>query len=105
MKPVRCAVLLGCAVAVAASLSACREEEQGRILLYQKGVYLGKADTGLSEQARRAIRLRTRYQGESVSAGGGGSARRANIRPPADAVRTGASEERLRQRARRQGFN
>ncbi len=88
MKPVRGAVLLGCAVAVAASLSACREEEQGRILNYQKGVYLGKPDTGLSEQARRAIRHRTRNQAESVGAGGGGGgARPANIRPPEERLR------------------
>ena len=64
MKPVRIAVLLGCAAVVALSLGACRENEQGRVLLFQKGVYLGKADTEPSEQTRRAARNRMRYQSD-----------------------------------------
>ena len=95
MKPVRLAVLLGSALALAASLSACREEEQGRILNYQKGVYLGKPDTGISEQARRAIWGRIRNQTETVAAGaagGRGGVWTANVRPPAGTVKAGVPE-------------
>jgi len=42
--------------------SACREEEQNRITLYQKGTYLGKADTGLTDDAIRNLANHTRQQ-------------------------------------------
>ncbi len=88
MKPVRIAVLLGCAAVVALSLGACREDEQGRVLLYQKGVYLGKADTEPSEQALRAARNRMTYLGRPGEMGDGGAAsgRAPNLRPPQRAV-------------------
>jgi len=88
MKPMRSAVLLGCAAAVALSLGACREDEQGRVLLYQKGVYLGKADTEPSEQALGAARNRMGYLGRPGGIGGGGvaSGRAPNVRPPSRAV-------------------
>ncbi len=54
-------LLLG-AMAISAALGGCREEEQNRVLLYNKGVYAGKADTPLSPEALRAIRQRSRHQ-------------------------------------------
>ncbi len=53
---------IGCGILVAASLGACRQEEQGRILLYEKGTYLGKADQKLSEKQVREVQLRARNQ-------------------------------------------
>ncbi len=48
--------------AVALFVSACDESEQGRILRYEKGTYLGPADTQLSSEARTDLRARTRMQ-------------------------------------------
>ena len=71
-------------MAIVLSLGACREDEQGRVPLYQKGVYLGKADTEISEQARGAARDRMRYLGRPNGIGSGGavSGRAPNVRPP-----------------------
>ncbi len=41
MKTGKLIITLACLVAVGASLGACREDEQDRVLLYDKGVYLG----------------------------------------------------------------
>jgi len=100
MRKPRAAILIGCAAVVALSLGACREDEQGRVLLYQKGVYLGKADTEPSEQARRGARNRMNYLGRDGGMGGGGGApsRAPDVRPPARAV----SPATLRQRTRYQ---
>ena len=44
-------------------LSACWEEdEQGRVLRYQKGTYLGAPDTELTEEQREELRARARGQ-------------------------------------------
>ena len=70
-------------MAIVLSLGACREDEQGRVPLYQKGVYLGKADTEISEQARGAARDRMRYLARTGGIGGGAVSDRApNVRPP-----------------------
>ena len=84
MSKSRVAIVIGCAAVVALSLSACREDEQGRVLLYQKGVYLGKADTEPSVEALRAARSRMRYLGRPSGLGGGGvvSGRAPDVRPP-----------------------
>ena len=44
-------------------LAACDEAEQGRVLRYEKGTYLGQQDTGLSEQQLEELRARVRMQG------------------------------------------
>ncbi len=44
------------------ALLGCREDEQGRVLLYQKGTYLGAPDTPTSEETRDALRTRIGYQ-------------------------------------------
>ena len=48
--------------AVAAGLSACAEEEQNRVLSYQKGTYLGKTDQQLSEDQLRQLMFRSNNQ-------------------------------------------
>ena len=52
----------GLLLALAIGLSACDESEQDRVLRYQKGTYLGKQDTPLSEDIRDELRSRTRRQ-------------------------------------------
>ncbi len=44
------------------AVGACREEEQDRILIQQKGVYQGQADSPLSEEQLRELRFRTSQQ-------------------------------------------
>lgn len=46
----------------ALALTGCDEGEQGRILRYEKGVYLGKPDSGLTEQQVDELRQRARMQ-------------------------------------------
>ena len=97
MRKSRAAIVIGCAAVVALSLGACREDEQGRVLLYQKGVYLGQEYTEPAEQARRAARDRMGYLGRPGGFGGGVTSGRApNVRPPSQAV----SSATLRQRGR-----
>ncbi len=91
-------------VAVAASLMGCREEEQNRVLLFdkhQENRYAGQPDTPLKAEALKAARERIAHQrGPSVAGigggGGGGGSSPPNIRPPAGA---------LRQRGQQQNFN
>ena len=45
------------------ALAACDESEQGRILHYEKGTYLGQSDSELTEQQREELRARARLQG------------------------------------------
>jgi hypothetical protein len=45
------------------ALAACDETEQGRILRYEKGSYLGQADSELSDRQREELRTRTLLQG------------------------------------------
>jgi len=52
--------LIGAALALA--LSACDEAEQGRILHYEKGTYLGKTDSGLSDAQLDELRARAMMQ-------------------------------------------
>jgi len=48
--------------AVAIGFSACAEEEQNRVLSYQKGTYLGKVDQQLSEDQLRTLIIRSNAQ-------------------------------------------
>ena len=43
-------------------MSSCRQEEQNRVLNYEKGVYLGKKDKVLSEKLVTKIRMHTSRQ-------------------------------------------
>lgn len=58
---------LGLAALTLLALGACREEEQGRQLLYQPGTYLGgNPDRALSEEQAARLRLRLRPQAGSA---------------------------------------
>ncbi len=46
-------------------LGACDESEQGRVLRYEKGSYLGQADTPLPEEKVEELRRRATLQGGS----------------------------------------
>jgi len=45
-----------------AALGACRKEEQGRELHFQKGTYKGQADTPIGEEVANNLRRRTMGQ-------------------------------------------
>ncbi len=51
-----------CAIVMSLVLQACREDEQGQVLLYEKGTYLGKADHELTDAQKKALRYRTSLQ-------------------------------------------
>ena len=90
-KPFRTAFLVAGVVAAGLALGACRENEQGRPLNYQKGKYAGKPDTELSAEARRSIQDRVRHQGALTASPGGGAglagpSSSADVRPPGSAV-------------------
>lgn len=54
-------LLLVSAMALAGlALQGCREEEQGRVLYYEKGTYLGKSDTPLSDDTLAEMQYRAR---------------------------------------------
>ena len=53
---------LATALAAMSLLTACDEQEQDRILRYEKGTYLGKPDTPLTEEQIEDLRLRARRQ-------------------------------------------
>ena len=55
---------LAAGAALVLGLAACDEDEQGRILRYEKGTYLGPTDTEISEETREALRARTALQGD-----------------------------------------
>jgi hypothetical protein len=56
-------ILLACGVIVMSlALQACREDEQGQVLLYEKGIYLGKVDHNLTDAQKEALRYRTTLQ-------------------------------------------
>ena len=56
-------ILLACGVIVMSlALQACREDEQGQVLLYEKGIYLGKVDHNLTDAHKEALRFRTTLQ-------------------------------------------
>ena len=53
---------LCCAVLAGLFLSGCREQEQGRTLLFKKGSYLGLPDQKLDADLVKSLRLRTQRQ-------------------------------------------
>lgn len=54
------AAILGLGLTV--SLTACKESERDRVLMYKKGTYLGADDQRLNEDVIRALQNRVRYQ-------------------------------------------
>ena len=58
----RSLVALSIAFVASLVLASCDEAEQGRVLRYEKGTYLGQKDTPLAEEDRDELRARTRMQ-------------------------------------------
>jgi len=52
-------IALALGVMVIVSLGGCREEEQGRVLQYKKGIYLGQVDKPTNASTRASLRGRT----------------------------------------------
>ncbi len=61
----RNSVVWAAVVALVILLGACDESEQGRILRYEKGTYLGKPDTPLTDEQVEKLRQRANLQGAS----------------------------------------
>lgn len=59
---VRRSVLLILLASALALIASCREDEQGRLLFEQKGVYQGEADQPLSQEQLDALRQRASNQ-------------------------------------------
>ena len=49
-------------IGIAAGLQSCRDDEQGRPMVKQKGVYEGQADEPIDQQ--RLLDLKTRANGQ-----------------------------------------
>ena len=49
-------------IILAFCLASCAEEEQNRVLRYDKGTYLGKADQSLSSEQVRELMARSQNQ-------------------------------------------
>ena len=63
MNNAKVALTFGCLLgATLAVLSACREEEQGRVLVHEKGVYLGTPDAAISDETLEDLRRRAFLQ-------------------------------------------
>lgn len=67
---------------VAAALAGCREEEQGRALIPDKGTYGGPADTTLTKAQTDQLTDRAALQGEGTTGGPGGGPATADNPPP-----------------------
>jgi hypothetical protein len=72
MSVTRILTALGIASISASMLVGCRAEEQGRVMMYQPGVYLGKKDVQLSSDQVRILRQRSSFQRNSVYRNAGG---------------------------------
>ncbi len=62
MRAKRTLLVLATVLAAGLVLSACDEGEQGRVLRYQKGTYMGPVDQALSAEQLAALRARSRMQ-------------------------------------------
>jgi hypothetical protein len=49
-------------IAVGFAMTGCDEAEQGRVLMYEKGTYLGPKDQPLSDEQKAELRARTLQQ-------------------------------------------
>ncbi len=110
MALLKTATVMGLVAAVALTLGACREEEQGRQVMFEPGVYKGKPDTPISAEAKRLLRTRIQHQNElayGLSGGGGGAPASTppNVRPPSGGAAAAIPLDALRQRTLRQNVN
>ncbi len=62
MRTKRLILALATVLAAGLVLSACDEAEQGRVLRYEKGTYLGPKDQALSSEQQADLRARSRLQ-------------------------------------------
>jgi hypothetical protein len=62
MQTKRFLLVLSTVFAAGLVLSACDDAEQGRILSYEKGTYLGPKDQVLSKVQQATLRARSRLQ-------------------------------------------
>lgn len=75
-------------LAAAAVVAGCDSSDDRRPLNYNKGVYMGKPHTPLSEETLRALRARAAYQGGLATVSSGGftlvdeSPEGPDVRPP-----------------------
>jgi len=88
MRTAKTALLAAGAVAASVVLAACRDDEKGRPLAYDKGHYAGKFDNRISDEARRMLADRVQHQSGLDSGSGGapsisGVSSSADVRPPA----------------------
>ena len=70
--------VFGAVIAAAFVLASCRAEEQGRVIQFKPGVYLGKKDnTDLSEAREAELRSRARGQSDLgyIPLGGSGASK------------------------------
>lgn len=56
------ALLVALIAGLGVSLTACDEAEQGRILMYEKGTYLGQPDTELPAETQSMLKARAAMQ-------------------------------------------
>ncbi len=62
MRTKRTLLALATVLTAGLVLSACDEAEQGRVLRYEKGTYLGPKDQALSSEQQADLRARSRLQ-------------------------------------------
>ena len=86
---------LGVIAIAAMALTACRADEQGRMIRYEPGVYKGKPHTQLSDSQLEELRNRTRSQAGAVGTGFSGGA--APVAAESDVRAPGELKERARQ--------
>lgn len=91
--------VFGLVVFAGLALSACRAEEQGRLLEHKPGVYLGKPNDQISEAALTKARQRTQMQGSGLSMGGDSIGRSSSVSPIRE---TDATYQKLRDRLQQQ---
>jgi hypothetical protein len=97
-------------VLAAGALAGCREDEQGRSFIPDKGTYAGPAEPGLSKKQMEELTDRAALQGDSSSGGPGGGPATADSsprQPPAKTPesQTPALDKTLSERLRLQSGN
>jgi len=95
-------------VLVASALAGCREEEQGRALIPDKGNYAGPPNAALTKEQMDKLTDRAALQGEGTTGGPGGGPATAENPPsatpaPAQESAAPALDKALGERLRLQG--
>lgn len=87
------AITMSVALVAGSILAGCREDEQGRVLMYEPGVYKGQSDQQLGEATADELRRRARMQSGVTEPSGG----------PSPAGEGNVDGMQLRQRTTNQG--